>query len=76
MEDFKKELALLLETYQVAIVAHVHHFGDNKTTGIVAFQNRTGVTEFNTRRCHVTAHDLDYTLQQSPLGKKVEGLGE
>ena len=76
MEDFKKELALLLETYQVAIVAHVHHYGDNKTAGMVAFQDRTGTVESNTRRSHVTAHDLDYTLQQSPLGKKIEGLGE
>ena len=77
MEDFKKELAFLLETYQVAIVAHVHHYGDNKTAGMVAFQSfERGVEECNTRRCHVTSHDLDYTLQQSPLGKKIEGLGE
>lgn len=76
MEDFKKELALLLETYNIAIVAHVHHYGKDKTAGMVAFQNYDGTRECNTRRCHVTSHDLDYTLQQVPLGKKIEGLGE
>ena len=48
MEDFKKELALLLETYQVALVARVHHYGDNKTTGMVVFQDYTGTVESNT----------------------------
>lgn len=76
MEDFKKELALLLETYQVAIVAHVNHYGDNKTAGMVAFQSYNGDTESNTRRNHVTSHDLDHSLQKVPLGKQVKGLGE
>lgn len=75
MEDFKKELALLLEAHSVAIVAHVNQYGDNKTAGIVAFQSfERDVEEYSTRRCHVTSHDLDPTLQRNPVGKKVHGL--
>ncbi|AUR86313.1 hypothetical protein NVP1084O_106 [Vibrio phage 1.084.O._10N.261.49.F5] len=74
MEDFKKELALLLEAHGVAICAMVHHYGDNKTAGMVEFQSFDGKEAFNTRRCHVTSHDLDHTLQQSPMGKQVKGL--
>lgn len=71
MEDFQKELALLLEAHDMCIVARVHHYGDNQTAGMVEFQNYTQSTVHNTRRCHVTSHDLDPTLQRLPVGKKV-----
>lgn len=78
MEDFKKELAILLETHGMAIISRTVVYGENKDKycSQVGFQESVGVSPetFMTGRTHVTGYELDHTLEQSPMGKKIEGL--
>lgn len=75
MKDFKKELALLLETYDMCIAARTVEYDKGKHTSMIVFQSFDAeVVENNTRRSHLCAEDLDHTLNKVPLGKKVEGL--